>query len=185
MGYLEQVQAVFVQSRYDFGKGLALVVFELLTFPTFPLWEVLNSWPIVAIGCADYLKDAFEFITFLLPGKQWLHVDHLRKNTSNRPNIDRTRVLLWPQKHIRRSVPKRHNLMRKSFDRNPRGPSQPKICNLQHIVLGDQQILRLEIPMQYFFLMTMSDASDKLIGKTLNYKRIHAFFFAEIVHKLL
>lgn len=39
--------------------------------------------------------------------------------------------------------------------------------------------------MQYFFLMTMSDASDKLIGKTLNYKRIHAFFFAEIVHKLL
>lgn len=75
--------------------------------------------------------------------------------------------------------------MRKSFDRNPRSPSQPKICNLEYIVLGDQQILRLEIPMQYFFLMTMSDASDKLIGKTLNNKRIHAFFFAEIVHKLL
>lgn len=94
MGYLEQVQAVFVQTRYDFGKGLALVVIELLAFPTFPLWEVLNPWPIVAIGRADYLKDAFQFIPFLLPRKQWLHVDHLRKNTANRPNIDRTRVLL-------------------------------------------------------------------------------------------
>lgn len=75
--------------------------------------------------------------------------------------------------------------MRESFDRNARGPSQPKICNLQHVVLGDQQILRLEIPMQYFFLMAMGDASDELIGKALDDKRIHAFFFAEIVHKLL
>lgn len=39
--------------------------------------------------------------------------------------------------------------------------------------------------MQYFFLMAMGDASDELIGKALDDKRIHAFFFAEIVHILL
>lgn len=88
MGYLEQIQAVFVQSRYDLGKGFALVVIKLLSFPTFPLWEVFNPGPIVAIGSADYLKDAFQFIPFLLPGKKRFHVDHLCENAANRPNID-------------------------------------------------------------------------------------------------
>ena len=39
--------------------------------------------------------------------------------------------------------------------------------------------------MQNFFLMAMGDASDELIGEALDNKRIHALFFAEIVHELL
>lgn len=75
--------------------------------------------------------------------------------------------------------------MSKSFDRNAGCPGQSKICNLEYVVLGDQQILWFEIPMQYFFLMAMGDTFDELIGETLDDKRIHAFLFAEIVHKLL
>lgn len=39
--------------------------------------------------------------------------------------------------------------------------------------------------MQNFFLMAMPNTLQQLIGKTLDDVRIHSFFFAEIVHKLL
>lgn len=39
--------------------------------------------------------------------------------------------------------------------------------------------------MEDFFLMAMGDAFDELIGEALDYKRVHALLFAEIVHELL
>ena len=115
MRYLERVQAVFVQPRNDLREWLAFVVIELLTFPAFPLRKVLNTGPIIAIGRSDYLKDAFQLISLLLPGKQRLHVHHLREDAPDRPDIDRTRVFLRAQQDIRRPIPKRHYLMRKSL----------------------------------------------------------------------
>lgn len=183
--YLEQVQAIFVQSRHYLREWFAFVVLKLLTFPTFPLRKVLHTRPIFAIRCTYYLKDAFQFISLLLPRKQRPHVHHLREDTPNRPNINRTRVLLRSKQDIRRSIPKRNNFMRESLNRDAGCPCQSKICDLEYVILRDQQILWFEISMQYFFLMAMGDTFDELIGETLDYKRIHALLFAKIVHELL
>ena len=39
--------------------------------------------------------------------------------------------------------------------------------------------------MKDFFLMAMANAFEQLIGEAFDDERVHAFFLAEIVHKLL
>lgn len=108
--------------------------------------------------------DLQQLIIVIATTEQGLAADHLRKDTPDRPYIDRCTIRSRPHEDVGRAIPKRHDLIRKGVDRNTKSTRKTKITNLQLAFSIDEQlssrqsgsrtirmytnILRLQITMQ-------------------------------------
>lgn len=146
--------------------------------------KVLHSGPVLVVGRSHHFEDPLQLVSFLLAGKKRPHVDHFCEDTPDGPYIDGAGVFLRAQQDIRRPVPKRDYLVSEALHGYARCSSQSEISDFEDVVFRNKQILWLEVPMQNFLLVAMTDSFDELVGETFDYQRIHAFFLAEVVHVL-
>merc|ERR1719244_501209 len=74
---------------------------------------------------------------------------HLSKYTSQTPVIHTGRVELGAQQDLRSPIPQGNNFVSVGPHWDTKGPSQPKICQLDQPSRVDQKILRFEISVKH------------------------------------
>lgn len=129
--------------------------------------KVLNFGPFLFGRSAHNLEDTHQFVFFFLAGEQRLHVAHLCEDAAHRPDIDIVGVFLRTQQNIGRPIPQGDHFMGETFRGDARCASESKVCDFEFVVIGDQQVLGLEVTMEDLFLMAVADPLQQLVGETL------------------
>ena len=116
---------------------------------------------------ADQLEDLFYLVESRVAREDGLSVDQLAQNAANRPHVHRLGVLRGTQQDLRGSVPPRRHVLRQHLVRNLLGavdrPGQPKIRNLRVALRVQQQVARLEIPVNELPRVHVLERLEELI----------------------
>ena len=156
---LEELKTLFVQSRNNLGKRLRFINSNVWLVER----KVFHLRPLLVSGGTSDLENLVELVLLALSLEERLLVDEFSKDASNRPNVNRGRILLRSHQNVGSSVPKSHHFMSVVLDGDTECPSESEISKLENGVVGDEQVLRLEISVENSILMTMSNSIEKLI----------------------
>mmetsp|Transcript_23375 Transcript_23375/g.33025 ORF Transcript_23375/g.33025 Transcript_23375/m.33025 type:complete len:203 (+) Transcript_23375:300-908(+) len=157
---LKQIVAILVQFRHHFTKLVRLwCPFGKCTLKVF---ERRNAGPSSFCGSAQNSEDAEELINFGVGREKSSSHHHFSKNTTDRPDINRSCVLATAKKNFGSAVPKSDNLMSVRADRHTEGTSQTKVGKFQGSVLVNEQILRFEITVKNSVAMAKGNPFEKL-----------------------
>lgn len=122
-----------------------------------------DAWPFIRSRSASNLEYFRELVFLIFAREQWSFGYDLCEDASHRPDVDRGVVVLGAHEDIWSSVPKGDYLMGEVFHRNSKGTSQPEICQLQNTLAIDEQVLRLQISMEYLVLVALGSSVEQLI----------------------
>ena len=100
--------------------------------------------------------------------KKWSFSYHFSKNTSNAPNVDRSRILLTPQQYFWGSIPQCNYFVCIWSNGNAESSGKTKIGNFDGSFVVKQQVLRFQISMNYSPRMTKNKPIKYLVKITLN-----------------
>lgn len=107
--------------------------------------------------CADQFEDVADVFGFV----EWMPMDHLIKHSPNAIGIRHMRRRI-PNQHLRGQIHGRPTkTIRSILTRNIR-LRQPKITQHQMIIIRNQYVLRLQIPVDDVLLMQVLDREDEL-----------------------
>ena len=109
--------------------------------------HLLVLGPDLRVRCPKRLEYKVDHLDRRIASKQSSHSDHLEENTANRPHINRDRILSGAEQQLRRAVPHRHHLVRVGAQRHGESSGETKVRNLDHVVISEQNVLGLQIPM--------------------------------------
>ena len=73
---------------------------------------------------------------------------HLREDAADTPDVDGTRILVGAQEDLGGAVPEGHYLVGVHAHGDAKGAGQAEVGDLDRTVLVDQQVLRLQIPVE-------------------------------------
>mmetsp|Transcript_62105 Transcript_62105/g.178698 ORF Transcript_62105/g.178698 Transcript_62105/m.178698 type:complete len:205 (+) Transcript_62105:226-840(+) len=107
------------------------------------------------------LEDKEERLDLRPPREQRLTQEHLRKDTTGRPNVDLLAISRRSVQQLRRAVPKRDDVERIAPVRKVEVARETEITYLQHVVL-DQHIRRLQVAVQDATCMALVHALEQL-----------------------
>ena len=109
-------------------------------------------------------EDLEDLVNFRIARKEWSPLEgHLRKNASNRPHINASRIMARSQKHLWRTIPQSDDLYKKSATEyrrvkktnfvcirahwNSKRTGEAEVSQFEIIPFIDEKILRLEVTM--------------------------------------
>ena len=84
------------------------------------------------------------------------------------PHVDRRRVDGGAEQHVRRPVPQRDHLVAVRLGGHRLGARQTEVRQLQLAQLVDEQVLRLEVPVQHPVLVAVGQAAQQLEQEQLS-----------------
>lgn len=90
--------------------------------------------------------------------------NQLRKQTANRPHIDRRAVLRVADQQLRRAVPTRGHIVRVVLA-GTQHSSESKVTQLHLALCGQQNVLGLYVAMQTALAMAVGHCLQRLIGQ--------------------
>lgn len=160
----DQVQARLVE-RHLIANGLRLV--DLL-FALREEGQLLYARPLLLGGRASDLENLLQLFLLVVASEKRLVVDDLRKNATNRPNIDRSAVVLAAHKYVGSAVPQRHDFVSKVLYRDSESSGQTEIRKLKDTLPVDQQVLGLQISVENLMLMALADTCKQLPHEDLD-----------------
>lgn len=143
------------------------------TWPDFFCWRTENS------------EHTEELIDFGIALEQWLASCHLGKDTSDGPDINRARVALRSEQHLRGSVPESDDLVSVIAHGNAERPAQSEVSHLDDSFLVDQQVLWLQVAMQNPTTMAEQHCRGYLEHIAAHQLRVHHLLLRQRVHVLL
>ena len=126
-----------------------------------------------------------ELIDFRVAVKERTASGHLGENAANAPDVDGARVARRAQQHFGRTIPERDDLVRVDAYGNAEGARQAEVGQLDHAVLVDEQVLRLEIAMHGASLMAVEYALCDLMEVALDELRLEQLVVGQRLHVLL
>uniref|UniRef100_A0A7S1TIB7 Uncharacterized protein n=1 Tax=Compsopogon caeruleus TaxID=31354 RepID=A0A7S1TIB7_9RHOD len=133
-----------------------------------PISQVLDSGPRFTAGSPKNPEYCEKLFNFVLPCEEWFAACHLAKNTANTPHIDCRRVALCSEENFWCSIPERHYVVSILADWDGKDSPKPKVCQLDEMVIGHQQVLRFQVPMHYAVGMTKPETKENLIAEILS-----------------
>lgn len=111
-------------------------------------------------------------------------VYHLSENAANRPNIDLSAIINRTHQNIRRPIPESNNFMCKILNRNAITPGKSEIRYLeQFLIRSDQKVLRFQVSVEHFLLMTLRDSVQELVEETFNLCCSQTDCFSSLFHQ--
>ena len=119
------------------------------------------------------LEDLEDLVDFRVSVEERPLLNHFCEYAANSPDIHTQTVLFLSQKHFGSPVPKRLDFMSKSLDGDTKRPSKSEIGDLQVSHLINQQILRLEIPMDDPARVAVVHSVNELVEEQLDLVRSH------------
>ena len=129
----QQVQPVLVQVLRVLRQGQTLPLGE----GGLEVRQLQRCGPVALIRGALDLEDFEYLVDFRVAREKRLSLSHLSKDAADRPNVDRSGILLLAEEDLGSSVPKGHNLVSVGLDRQAEGARQTEICEFDVAVLID------------------------------------------------
>ncbi|KAI6766205.1 hypothetical protein HG530_007275 [Fusarium avenaceum] len=116
--------------------------------------EFGNARPVVVGRSADKLADKTDLVEIGVAGEVGRTHNKLGKNGADRPDINGTAVMLRVEEQLRGSVPAGDDARGHELVRIGEAARKTKISKLDLAVIGDQQVVRLDITMENKVLVT-------------------------------
>ena len=120
---------------------------------------------------ADELEDLLYLVERGIARENGFSVDELAQDAADRPHVYRFRVLRRTQQDLRRPVPSRGHVLRQHLVGDLLGavdrPRQPEIGDLRVALRVEQQVARLQIPVDKFPRMHVLERFEELIDDKL------------------
>ena len=134
-------------------------------------------------GRAEELEDEIELVVDLGAGKERLAADHLVEDAADAPHVDVRRVVGGAEEHVGRPVPQSDHLVRVGLGGYGLGARQPEVGELELAARIDEQVLRLEVAVQYLLGVAVGEAAQQLEEEQAYVA--HAHDVGAVVHVLL
>lgn len=151
---VEEVDDVVVEGFLDVRLQLGLQVLgQSLLEVRVVLWQGGDAGPGGLVRGPHLVEDELELLLVVCAGEQRLAGDHLREDAPAGPYVDGRGVRARAHEHVRRTVPQRDHLARECVHGDPERTRQPEVAQLQLPALRDQQVLRLQVPVQDLVLV--------------------------------
>lgn len=109
------------------------------------------------------LEDLEDLVDLAVSAEERLLLHQFGEDAADCPDVHTQTILLLAQENLRRTVPKRLNLMSQGLDGETEGSGQAKVSNLEGSSLINEQILRLEIAMDDAPRVAVIESIAKLI----------------------
>ena len=90
--------------------------------------KLFEPWPFLLGRCSSADEDLLKLLLLVLAHEEG-HAGHdLSKNAPNGPHVNTSRVVLASQQNVRRTVPKRHNLVSEVLDGDSESTREAEVC---------------------------------------------------------
>ena len=99
---------------------------------------------------------------------------HLSKDGTDRPHVHASGVLSSTKQDLWSTIPKGDDLMGIASQRNAEGSSKTEISQLEISILVNQQVLGLQVTMQYTARVTVLDTLVKMQHELLDHLFVHS-----------
>mmetsp|Transcript_15914 Transcript_15914/g.62183 ORF Transcript_15914/g.62183 Transcript_15914/m.62183 type:complete len:368 (-) Transcript_15914:146-1249(-) len=165
----QEVQALLVEAGHGLRPRAALPAREERVV----VGQVLDALPDSVAGRAADLEDLVELVDLRVARKERVQQQQLGEDAADRPDVDRRRVGLHAEEDLRRAVPQRHHVVRVGTERHVEGTCQAKIGDLQGALLVDQEVRRLEVPVDDAARVAVRQAAKELVHVGLHQARRH------------
>mmetsp|Transcript_23558 Transcript_23558/g.66636 ORF Transcript_23558/g.66636 Transcript_23558/m.66636 type:complete len:362 (+) Transcript_23558:255-1340(+) len=137
------------------------------------LRQVQQTRPLLNCRGAQLLEHLEDRVNLGIAGEEGRPCGHLRNDAGHAPNVDGHAVVRAAQEDLWGPVPHGDHLVRVLGHGHCVGPSQAEVCNLEAQVRVDQEVLRLEIPVQDPVGVAELNAVAQLMGHVLDDLWIH------------
>ena len=134
----------------------------------FEIVQFQSIRPVILIRGAQNLENFEDLVDLGVSHEKRPALDHFREDAACGPQIDAKTVCFLPKQDLRAPIPECHDLVRVRLDRQTKGTCQTEVRQLDVLSLGvDQQVLRLEIPMENPMLVQINQRLQNLVEKQL------------------
>lgn len=161
--YLKQINA------FSFHAGHKST--QNIIFPTrkvrLVIRKLCDAGPDIFRWGAHTSEDAEQLINLRVAVEEWLPCNHLRKNASNAPDINRSGVALTTKKNLRGAIPESNDFVCVDANGNTERASKTEISQLDGAVVIEQKILWLQIAMNDSPLVAENDCVCDLVHVAL------------------
>lgn len=121
-------------------------------------------------GHAAELKDLSQLFHFVVTLEQGLPVDELAKDAAHAPHVDGGVVGRGPEDELRRAVPERDDELGESRGRWVADISRhAKVGNLELAAVVEEEVGRLEVPVEDPVFVQVRDSGRELEEETLDF----------------
>jgi len=136
--------------------------------------ELGDPGPHLLSGCSEHTKHLEDGVYLRVARKKGLGGGHLCGDASKGPYVDWVSILALTEKNLRRAVPEGHYLVRVGFQRYRKRTCETKIGQLEAEPCNvDEDVLRLEVPMQNAVAMAILNTTEALARGALQHVGIH------------
>mmetsp|Transcript_23231 Transcript_23231/g.33770 ORF Transcript_23231/g.33770 Transcript_23231/m.33770 type:complete len:208 (-) Transcript_23231:296-919(-) len=141
-----------------------------------PLGQLGDPRVDLAGGSPQLAEDAVQLVPLGGAHYQRATVRHLSKNAADAPDVHWCGVLPGPHEHVRSAVPQSHHFVRVAAHGDAKGAGQAEIRQLQLALAVDEQVLRLQVPVEHTVVMAEGDPPKQLVQEGLDNHRFQPVF---------
>lgn len=124
--------------------------------------------PVALVGRAEHLEYFENLIDLTVAREKRSLLRHLSENAASAPQVDAERVMLGREENLGASIPQRDDLVRVSLDGKTKGSGETEVGQLNRgSVVANEQVLRLEIAMEYTVRVEEDEGLANLIKERL------------------
>jgi len=156
---IKEVQTKFIKAGHELLQKLRLILRVIWLEER----QILHCRPGFKTRCATPFEDFHELVFVIMSWEERSSGDQLGENATHGPNIDRCVVVLAAHQNIGGSVPQCDDLVSEVLHRNAKGAGKTEIGKLKDAFSVNEKVLRLEISVQHFMLVTLRDSVQELI----------------------
>ena len=102
------------------------------------------------------MEDFVKLINLRVAREEWQVREHFSKDSTSRPNINRSGITLISKQNFRCTIPQSNNFMTVWTQRNAESASKTKISELEKTICINKQILRLQVTMKNAMTVAIS-----------------------------
>ena len=160
----QQVQSKRVHLRQDRVQALRRKVVEVRLV----LGKLADAGPGALRRRAHEAEDLLQLVVVGRAGKQRPARVHLCHDAAGGPDVDAGVVGAGAEQDVRGAVPQRDDLVGEGVDGDAERPRQPEICELELALCVDEQVLRLQVAVQYTVVVAEGDTAQQLLHEGLD-----------------
>mmetsp|Transcript_13399 Transcript_13399/g.42337 ORF Transcript_13399/g.42337 Transcript_13399/m.42337 type:complete len:230 (+) Transcript_13399:328-1017(+) len=165
---VDEVEAGLVEARNEVGEVEPGPVRE----GDVVVAEVGDAVPEGVGGGAEDAEDLEELVDLAVARKHGLLGDHFDDDGPDGPHVHGRGVGLRAEEDLGRAVPEGDDLVRERSDGRAERASETEISHLQDAVLGDEEVLGLEVAVHDAAHVAEGDAAEHLEGEGLDLARL-------------
>lgn len=156
---IEQIQSQLIHLWQNHAQVLRGVDMEIALI----FRELGDTGPRALRGCTHESEDLLQLVLISGSRKEGTAGIHFCHYAACRPNVDAGAIGTGSKKHVWSAIPEGYDLIGECIHWNAKGASESEVGKFELSLVVDEQVLRLQIPVQNPILVTELDSLQDLV----------------------